>query len=112
VVFIPFSTALMADHLKSGADEEVAAFVYTAAFFAMGAAFGVFWTYITRHRQRLGVQLSDEEIRRVSLSFLIGNPFYAVALVVAFISPVAVLIINGAVALYYMVAGMRSPELE
>ncbi len=36
VVFIPFSTALMADHLKSGADEEVAAFVYTAAFFAMG----------------------------------------------------------------------------
>ena len=30
VVFIPFSTALMADHLKSGADEEVAAFVYTA----------------------------------------------------------------------------------
>ena len=40
VVFIPFSTALMADHLKSGADEEVAAFVYTAAFFAMGAASG------------------------------------------------------------------------
>ena len=58
------------------------------------------------------MQLSDEEIRRVSLGFLIGNPFYAVALVVAFISPVAVLIINGAVALYYMVAGMRSPELE
>jgi uncharacterized membrane protein len=110
VVFIPFSTALMAEHLKSGADEEVAAFVYTAAFFAMGLAFGCLWTYITRRRERLGVELTDSEIRRNSLSFLIGNPFYAVALGVAFINPAAVLIINGAVAGYYMVAGMRSPD--
>ena len=109
VVFIPFSTALMADHLKSGADEEVAAFVYSAAFLAMGVAFGILWTYITSHRERLGVELSDEEIRHTSLTFLIGNPFYAVGLAVAFISPAAVLIINGALALYYMVAGMRSP---
>ena len=36
VVFIPFSTALMADHLKSGADEKVAALVYALAFLAMG----------------------------------------------------------------------------
>ena len=36
VVFIPFSTALMAEHLKSGADEKVAALVYALAFLAMG----------------------------------------------------------------------------
>ena len=36
VVFIPFATALMAEHLKSGADEEVAAAVYSGAFLAMG----------------------------------------------------------------------------
>ncbi len=111
VVFIPFSTALLAEHLKSGADEEVAAFVYSLAFFGMGAAFGVLWTYIIRHRDRLGVELSDEEVRRTSLTFMIGNPFYAVALGVAFISPALVLIINGALALYYMIVGMRSPEL-
>ena len=52
VVFIPFSTALLAEHLKSGADEEVAAVVYSAAFTAMGLAFGSLWTYITRHRAR------------------------------------------------------------
>ena len=64
VVFIPFSTALLAEHLKSGADEEVAAVVYSAAFTAMGLAFGSLWTYITRHRQALGVELSDDEIRK------------------------------------------------
>jgi uncharacterized membrane protein len=111
VVFIPFSTALLSEHLKSGADEEVAAFVYSAVFFAMAVAFGSLWTYITRHRDRLGVKLTEEEIRRTSLTFLIGNPFYAVALAVAFISPALVLILNGGLALYYMVVGMRSPEL-
>jgi uncharacterized membrane protein len=110
VVFIPFSTALLAEHLKSGADEEVAAFVYSAAFLAMGLAFGALWTYITRHREQLGVELTDEEVRRTSLAFLIGNPFYALALVVAFISPAVVLVINGALTAYYMVSGMRSPE--
>jgi TMEM175 potassium channel family protein len=112
VVFIPFSTALLAEHLKSGADEEVAAVVYSAAFTAMGLAFGSLWTYITRHRAALGVELSDDEVRRTNVVFLIGNPVYAIALVVAFISPAAVLVINGAVAIYYMVVGMRSPDLE
>jgi uncharacterized membrane protein len=111
VVFIPFSTALLAEHLKSGADEEVAAVLYSAAFTAMGLAFGFLWTYITRHRQALGVELSDDEVRRRTVVFLIGNPFYVIALVVAFISPAAVLVINGAVAIYYMVVGMRSPDL-
>jgi uncharacterized membrane protein len=110
VVFIPFSTALMADHLKSNADETVAALVYSAAFFAMGLSFGTFWTYITHRRESLGVELTDEEVRQTSRGFLIGNPFYAAAIVVAFFSAEAVLAINAAIAVYYMLIGMRSPE--
>jgi uncharacterized membrane protein len=111
VVFIPFSTALMAEHLKSGADERVAALVYALAFLAMGIAFNLFWTYIVKHRRELGVEIPDEEVRRMSVGFMIGSPLYAVAVGVAFISPAVVLIIIGAVAAYYMVAGMRSPDL-
>ena len=111
VVFIPFSTALIAEHLKSGADEKVAALVYALAFLAMGIAFGLFWTYIVKHRRDLGVEIPDEEIRRMSVRFMIGNPLYAVAVVMAFISPAVVLVIVGGVAAYYMVAGMRSPDL-
>jgi len=111
VVFIPFSTALMADHLKSGADEEVAALVYALAFLAMGLAFNVFWTYIVKHRRELGVELTDGEVRRMSVGFTIGSPLYAIAVMMAFISPEVVLVIVGAVAAYYMVSGMRSPDL-
>ena len=112
VVFIPFSTALMAEHLKSGADEEVAALVYSGAFLALAIAFGFLWTYITRRREALGVELTDEQVRRTTLVFLIGNPFYAVAVVCAFISPAAVLVINALLAFYYLVVGIRSPELD
>jgi TMEM175 potassium channel family protein len=112
VVFIPFSTALIAEHLKSGADEQTAALVYSIAFLALAIAFGVLWTYIVRHRERLGVELSDDQVRRTTLTFLIGNPFYAVAVIVAFISPAAVLVINALLALYYLIVGIRSPDLE
>jgi uncharacterized membrane protein len=110
VVLIPFSTALMAEHLKSGADENVAAAVYAGSFVLMAISFGVLWEYITRHREKLGVELTDEEVRSRSRSFQIGNPIYALAVVVAFISPAIVLVIIGALAVYYMVAGMKSPE--
>jgi uncharacterized membrane protein len=110
VVFIPFSTALMAEHLKSGADENVAAAVYAGTLMAMSVAFGVLWSYITTHREALGVELSDDEVRGITRAFQLGNPFYAVAVIVAFISPAIVLVIAGLMALYYMVAGMRSPD--
>jgi uncharacterized membrane protein len=112
VVLIPFATALMAEHLNSGEDEDVAAAVYAGSFLLMAIAMGTLWEYITRHRKALGVELNDEQVRSITRSFHLGNPFYAVAVAMAFVSPVAVLVIIAAMALYYMVSGMRSPNLE
>jgi uncharacterized membrane protein len=109
VVFIPFSTELFAIHLKSGADEKVAAIVYSSSFLAMGVSFGLLWTYVTSHREALGVSLTDEEVRSTRRSFLIGNPIYALAFAMSFVSPAAVLAIVALVAFYYAVVGMRSP---
>jgi uncharacterized membrane protein len=112
VAFIPFPTALLAEHLKSGADEEVAAAVYSGAMTLMGLSFGGLWVYITRHRHLLGVELTDDEVRRATVRFTLGNPIYALAIGVSFISPAAVLVIISALALYYAVAGMRSPVTD
>jgi len=112
VVLIPFSTALMAEHLKSGADQRTAAVVYAGSFFLMALAFGVLWEYIIRHRERLGVELTDVQVRAITHAFQIGTPFYGLAIAVAFISPAVVLVIVAVLALYYMVSGMRSPDLR
>ena len=47
----------------------------------------------------------------MSVGFMIGSPIYVVAVIMAFISPAVVLVIIAAVAVYYMVVGMRSPDL-
>src|SRR3954452_16579628 len=107
VVLIPFATALMAEHLNSTKDEDVAAAVYAGAFVLMALTFGGMWEYITRHRELLGVEMSDEEVRARTRGFHFGIPFYLLALGVAFISPAVVLVIIAAMAVYYMVSGMR-----
>jgi len=112
VIFIPFPTALLAEHLKSGEDETLAAVVYSGAFVAMSVAYGILWTYITHRRERLGVRLTDDEVRRISRRFMVGNPVYVIQLIVAFISPALVLVINAALAVYYMVVGMQEPEAD
>ncbi len=113
IVFIPFSTSLLAEHLKSGEDEQVAAAVYSVSMTLMSLGFGFLWTYITnpKRRQQLGVELSDEQIRQTTRTFLIGNPIYAVAIAISFISSAVVLVIIALLALYYAVpwGGMRSP---
>ena len=111
VVFIPFPTALLAEHLKSGQDEHVAALIYSGTFFAMGASFGFLWTYISRRRALLGVELTDEQVRQTTARFLIGNPIYALAVAFSLISPAIVLVIVALLAVYYAVAGMRSPSV-
>jgi len=113
VVFIPFSTALFAEHLKSGEDEETAAAVYSISMTFMSVGFGALWTYILRpeRRKELGVAIPQEEIRGRTIRFSIGNVFYPLAIAISFISPAVVLIVIGLLAVYYAIpwGGLRSP---
>jgi uncharacterized membrane protein len=112
VGFLPYPTAVMAEHLNSGVDESVAAAFYSGAMALMGVAFGSLWVYITRHRWLLGVELSDEEVRSATRRFTLGNPIYLLAIGISVISPAAVLVIIAGLAVYYAVAGMTSPALR
>jgi TMEM175 potassium channel family protein len=66
VAFLPFPTALLAEHLDAGVDEDVAAAVYMGAMSLLAVSFSTLWMYITRRRQELGVDLTDAEISRVT----------------------------------------------
>ena len=112
VVFIPFSTALMAEHLKSGADEKVGRpRVQRWRSSRWGSPSTCSGRTSSSTVASSASRSPDEEVRRMSVGFMIGSPFYVVAVIMAFISPAVVLIIIPAVAVYYMLAGMRSPDL-
>jgi uncharacterized membrane protein len=113
IVLIPWATNLLATYMREGGDgERTAALVYTGTMTLMGVAFGQLWIHASRDRRLLGVDLSDEEIRRRTRRFALGAPVYALAAVVAIFSAPVCLAINAALALYYAVPGggmMRHP---
>jgi TMEM175 potassium channel family protein len=98
---IPWPTALLAEYLREGDNANVAAAVYTGAMTGMGFAFAALWTYVTRRRHLLGEHLSDEQIARMTRRFTAGSPVYAINIAIAFVSPVACLVVNALLAIYY-----------
>jgi uncharacterized membrane protein len=105
VAFLPFPTALLAEHLRTGTDEQVAAAVYNGAMALMGISSGLLWFYISRTPALHAASLTAEEISRTNRLALIGGPAYIVAIGLAFISPALTLAINAAVAAFYAYFG-------
>jgi uncharacterized membrane protein len=104
VTFIPFPTAMLAEHLRTGDDESLAAAIYSGTMALMGLSFGVLWLYIVR-AGLLAPAMTPEQIRRTTLSFIAGNPFYFAAIGISFVSAPVTLAIIAALAVYYVIAG-------
>jgi uncharacterized membrane protein len=99
VSFLPFPTALVAEYIgHEGA--KTATIVYTGWFVVTA----IFYNLIWRYPQRAG--LIDEAadpaaIASINRAFNLGPPSYFIAFVVAFISPMAALIIMTILAILY-----------
>lgn len=108
VAFIPFPTGIIADRIRTGADEDVAAAVYAATFLVMGFAF-----YLNSfHARRAGLferDLRPDEERALVMRNVVGQSGYVVAVVLAFLSAPAALALCGAVAVYYVLPGRAVP---
>jgi len=103
VVLIPWSTALIAEHLRdTGSDEHFAAAVYAANLFLMGISFSFIW----RHATSTGILPADARAtRQLIVRNGLGNLAYLVAIGLAWISAPASLILCGLVAVYYIHPG-------
>jgi uncharacterized membrane protein len=102
VGILPFTTSLMATYLKEGSGESLAAAIYGASFLAMGAVFVLANRQILfRRPQLLKVPIDPEAARSVLTFTALGQLPYALAVVLAFVSPYITLGICAACALYY-----------
>ena len=111
VSFIPFPTALVAEHLKNGStdSQHIAAAFYSASLLAMGASFFATWVYAAR-AGLLMAGLTEKQVRQLIIRNVSGLAGYALAIGVAFVSAEASLAICGVVALYYVQPGrVREP---
>jgi uncharacterized membrane protein len=107
---IPFPTRMLAEYLTAGWDGSVAAAVYGATMLAMSIAFTVLWLVVTRERAGLLAQhLESAQARRAGVRFGVGFVVYLVAILVAFASAPAALVLHGLIALYYCFDQLRTP---
>ena len=112
IVAIPFPTTLVAEHLRD-ADGKVATVTYGLVMIVISAGFAALWVYVVTHASSLGAVVPQGALRQAAPGFTLGGAVYAAGtLIAAFWSPVAGLIIFGALAIYYLFEHLPSPAEE
>jgi uncharacterized membrane protein len=107
IAFLPFPTALYAEHLhKPGA--ESAALAYGLTFVVIAIFFQFFWQYA--RRRLLRPDADRREVTGINRSYRQGVPMYAAATLVALWSATAALIVFTAIALVYVSASIWGDE--
>jgi uncharacterized membrane protein len=114
VSFTPFPTRVVAEHAKNGDDRLSAALLYGTTMTVTAICFFAVWMYGSRRLLRPDAE--PREVSGITRSYLPGAPMYAAATLLAFASPVASLIIFGALAVFYALSstlfGRDEPESD
>lgn len=98
--FVPFPTALVAQHMLD--DQGVlAGAVYAGTGLLLAFAFNGVWRYAAKDRRLLGKEVTQEAIDRVNKGYWVGPLGYGVALGLAFVSPVACVAVVTGLAIFY-----------
>jgi uncharacterized membrane protein len=111
VAAIPFPTALLADYLREGHDEGLAAAVYGGTMAVMGVTFGATWTYAVISGL-LRENVDPDRARRSLWIFALGNPLYVLAIGASLLSARLALAIYALLALFYMFDVLPPMEQE
>jgi uncharacterized membrane protein len=101
VAAIPFPTALMADALGHPAGS-VGVIVYSGWFLLTALSYNLLWRYASRQNRLIDPAADPAAVQAITARFRLGPPSYAVAFVLAFISPPLSLAVLLGLALLYV----------
>jgi uncharacterized membrane protein len=98
ITWLPFPTALLAEHLLGPrVDQQAAALIYAGSFFAIAIVFNVMWGYAIRSK------IVSEEVNAAGITrqYALGPIMYAVLVGIAFFSAEWCLTVSIIYALYF-----------
>ena len=82
VTFVPFPTAVLAEHLGSSASNAAAAF-YCGTFCVVSIAFNLLFRTVARNRRLVHDHVTDQVLARIHKAYRLGLPVYAVSVAVS-----------------------------
>jgi uncharacterized membrane protein len=99
VAFIPYPTRIVAAFALSPPDRQDAALLYGLTMILMAVLFLVMWTYGSRRLLR--ADANRREVSGITRSYLPGVPSYTFGTLLAFVNPIASLVVFAALAIFY-----------
>jgi TMEM175 potassium channel family protein len=100
VVLVPFPTSLVAEYLGQ-TGQTTAAMVYNGTFIAIAICFNLLWRSASKHGRLLHEDHDRDAVAQITESYRRGPLAYVLALVLAFVSVTASLLLNLALAVYF-----------
>jgi TMEM175 potassium channel family protein len=101
IAFIPFPTRLLALDIET-ADAKAAALAYGITMTGTAVFFNILWRYAARGRRLLRPDVDERVIEGINRSYALGPVSYAIASVVALISPQVSAGMFAAIAAFYI----------
>jgi uncharacterized membrane protein len=102
IAFFPFPTRLVAEFLSDGDNEQTAVLAYGCTLTLMAILYGALWFYAARGRRLIGPDVPQRRVDEISRAFAPGAFLYAAATGLAFLSPVASVLMTLALAIFYV----------
>jgi TMEM175 potassium channel family protein len=101
VVFIPFPTALIGEHIRDGG-ARAAAIAYGCTGVYLSVGYSALWHYGRTHVLR--PDALAKEVSGITRSYLPGLPLYLSGTLLALASPVASVVFYAAIAVFYAIS--------
>jgi uncharacterized membrane protein len=101
VAFMPFPTRLVAQYLQKTGEQD-AVIAYASTMLLMACIYNVWWRYARTGRRLISEHVPDASLLAVDRAFNPGVPSYAIVFAVAFVSPLASVILTLAIAVFYL----------
>jgi len=115
VAFVPFPTALVAEHLRDGGLEP-AALAYGFTLTVTAVFYSALWFYASVRRRLLRQEADARVVSGITRSFLPGPWVYLTATLLALWNPKVSVVLYAVIAVFYMfesaLFGRRSPAVE
>jgi len=102
VTLTPFTTSLVASHIRLG-DASVAVAVYAGTFFLLAIVWNGLWWYCSSGHRLLGKDVTEEQARTITRQYFAAPLSYGAALVIAPFSGLASVVVILAVAGFFAI---------
>jgi uncharacterized membrane protein len=100
IVLVPFPTSLVAEYLGLPG-QATAALIYNGTFIAIAICFNLLWRSASKDGRLLHADHDRDAVAQITGSYRLGPLAYVLALILAFISVTASLLLNLALAVYF-----------